>query len=229
MTFSNEELKNAFVTVLTERVPAPVGGSEHVFSARFERRMKKLIAREAACSPAVMRPAVKKALIAAVVFLLMLILCLSVSGIREMIYGFFVRHFDTHDEIVFEASDKTRIEREYEITALPDGFELKERHRYDAFDIRHYENAERGWIVFEQIVPSASDGPSLDNERSTAAYLEIDGISVYCVVGKNVVTLYWSRDGYEFSLEAAIDGFSLNDAIALYRSVIPAEDGTAER
>ena len=116
MTFTKEQISSAFVEVLNERVPDLSDIPDHVFSERFENNMDKLIRKEAAHPWAVSHTAAKNLLIAAVIAVLLLLLSISVSGIREPIFNFFTRHFKDHDDIVFNNSGRTEIDYIYEIT-----------------------------------------------------------------------------------------------------------------
>ena len=149
MSYSPEQLKKAFVTVLNERVPDLSKIPDHVFSERFEKKMKKLIAREAAHPWAVSHTAVKNLIIAAIVIILMIVMCLSVSGIREAIFNFFIKHFDTYDEVVFDESQRERIEVEYEITEIPVGFVLEKKTEIGVLVRWEYSNESQEWIVLE--------------------------------------------------------------------------------
>lgn len=221
MSYSPEQLKKAFVTVLNERVPDLSKIPDHVFSERFEKKMKKLIAREAAHPWAVSHTAVKNLIIAAIVIILMIVMCLSVSGIREAIFNFFIKHFDTYNEIVFDENEKSRIDQTYSITKLPSEFELKQKIENDSQVVLHYENAAHEWIIFEQLISNGSNSRIIDNERTNGDYMETDNTNLYYAVNQNVISLAWRQDCYEFWLSISISDFSLEDALELYRSVEP--------
>lgn len=224
MSYSPDQLKKALITVLNERVPDLSGIPDHVFSERFEKKMNKLIAREAAHPWAVSHTAVKNLIIAAIVIILMIIMCLSVSGIRNAIFNFFIRHFDTYNEVVFDENEKSRIDQKYSITKLPNEFELKQEIDNDSRIILHYENEAHEWITFEQKISNGSNSKIIDNERTKDDYLEIDNTNLYYAINQNIISLAWRQDCYDFWINISIKSFSLEDALELYRSIEPIID-----
>lgn len=224
MSYSPEQLKKAFVTVLNERVPDLSKIPDHVFSERFEKKMKKLIAREAAHPWAVSHTAVKNLIIAAIVIILMIVMCLSVSGIREAIFNFFIKHFDTYDEVVFDESQRERIEVEYEITEIPVGFVLEKKTEIGVLVRWEYSNESQEWIVLEQKIANHSSSRILDNERTMNDFIEIDNAMVYYAKNNNIIILAWEQNDYEFWLSVNINDFSLEDALELYQLIKPIEN-----
>ena len=209
----------ALAEAVEERTPDFSGAPDHVFSAEFENRMKTLFAGTGLPARRNRRPAVKRALVAAAVLLLAALLSLSVSGVRDAVIHFFVRHFDGYDEIVFEESGRTKIETEYGFPAPPEGFRLSEELKLETLIRRIYENDRGEYLVFEQKVAQRGGENSIDNERTRFEIVEIDGTEVYAAVNGDFVTLFWERDGYVLSLETKIAGNSLRNAIDLYRVI----------
>ena len=219
MKFSRDLLIKALAEVAEERTPDFPDAPDHVFSAEFENRMKLLFDGAGSGPRRSRRPAVKRALIAAAVLLIAALLSLSVSGVRDAVIHFFVRHFDGYDEIVFEESERTTIETQYGFPAPPEGFRLTEETEFDSFIRRVYENDHEEYLVFEQKIAQRGGENSIDNERNRFEIVEIDGTEVYAAVYGDFVTLFWARDGYVLSLETKIAGNSLRNAIDLYRVI----------
>ncbi len=226
MSYSPEQLKKAFVTVLNERVPDLSKIPDHVFSERFEKKMKKLIAREAAHPWAVSHTAVKNLIIAAIVIILMIAMCFSVSGIREAIFNFFIKHFDAYNEIVFNESpsDSESIIVEYCITTLPEGFNLTKKTSRDYFVRWEYADSNQNWIVLSQKIITKDQQLIIDNERNTENIVVIEGIAIYCSANQNAVTLAWKNEQYEFWLEIGISNFTIEEALDIYNSITPIND-----
>ena len=219
MTFSKEQLSQAFIQVLNERTPDLSGIPDHVFSERFEKKMQKLIDREAAHPWAVSHTAARNLLIAAIVLILMLVLCMSVSGIRNAIFNFFLNHFETYDEVVFDETDGTKIEHVYEITQLPEGFTLNQKQQTDFHVIRKYENSEHEWISFRQKVVAEGTETKTDNERSEMQVIDLDGQILFNFAIANVNNLAWEKDGYEFWIETNCGAIQLKDLLEIYKSI----------
>lgn len=220
MTFSKEQLSQAFIDVLTERVPDFSDMPDHVFSERFEKKMDRLIRREAAHPWAVSHTLARNLIAAAIVIILLFIMCMSVGAIRNSIFKFFREHFEAHDDIIFEMPGKTIIEKEYVITDLPEGFSLKEETKNDISIVRNYENGNGDYIYFEQEVSLAS-GSAFDNERSEYEAMEIDGHGVFIATQNNMIFFAWDQDGYVFLLTLNWDNVTINDAITIFRSLQP--------
>ena len=223
MTYSKEELNAAFQTVFSERLPELGDMPDHVFSPRFEAKMNKLIAREAAHPWAVSHTAVKNALIAALVAILLFALSMSVSGVRDALHNFIVRHFDTHADVIFDDTGRKEIEHVYEITELPEGFELTEKSQ-DTENVEwKYEALNGEYIYFIQMIPHADNGISIDNEDNNITTLQVEDqlllIASLREKGSGMFTLIWERDGYEFRLIMYIPGYTQEEAIQLYKSI----------
>ena len=222
MTFTKEQISQAFIEVLNERVPDLSDIPDHVFSERFEKNMNKLIRREAAHPWAVSHTLARNLITAAIVIILLFSLCMSVGAIRNAIFKFFREHFEVHDDIVFEMPEKTRIEEDYVITALPAGFLLKEENLSEMNIMRIFEN-ENGDIIHLSQNISMSNGISLDNERSGYDSLEIDGRGVFLTSTPEKVMLAWDQDGYVFFLVLQWKNVTVDDAIAVFRSIRPVD------
>lgn len=219
MTFSKEDLSKAFEQALCERVPELGDIPDHVFSERFEKRMEKLLRREAAHPWAVSHTAARNLLVAALIAILLFALSLSVSGIRNAIYNFFTRHFDTYDEVVFDDTGRTEIEHVYEITSLPEGFVLEDSVSDKVFVSRVYKKSENAYIVFSQMLPSMGRERSIDNERTKMKIIHLENQIFYYTFSDSIITLAWEKDGYEFWLEMLIPHPTLEQAIQIYSSI----------
>ncbi len=223
MNYSKEQLSRALIEVLSERVPALSDVPDHVFSPRFERKMDRLIAREAAHLKPV-RHTLRKSLIAAVIVILLLFaLCMSVSAVREAIFDFFLRHFDDHDDVVFEISEeKDHIETEYVITDLPEGFTLAQKNSLPHLIIWDYKNKNGDCISFSQYTADSSTFNAIDNERGQSREIEIDGQSMLLYESQKYLLLFWDFEGYLFKLEIfGKADFSKDGICKIVRSIQP--------
>ena len=220
MTFTKEQISQAFIQVLNERVPDLSDIPDHVFSERFEKNMNKLIRREAAHPWAVSHTLARNLIVAAIVIILLFSLCLSVGAIRNAIFNFFQQHFETHDDIIFDIPEKTTIEREYMITTLPEGFSLKNETKSDISIMKTFESKNGNFIFFNQEI-SMPGGVAIDNEQSQYNTLEIDRHGVFVAVSNNMVTLTWDQDGYAFLLVLEWENVTVDDAIKIFQSIRP--------
>lgn len=220
MTFSKEQLSQAFIDVLTERVPDFSDIPDHVFSERFEKKMDRLIRREAAHPWAVSHTLARNLIAAAIVIIMLFTLCMSVSAIRNAIFKFFREHFETYDIVYFDTPKINAIENDYVITELPKGFVLKEEEINEINIRRTFENKKGEYIHLSQNL-SLTGGSKIDNERSGYTTMEIDGHGVFISMEANSVMFYWDQDGYIFLLSLNWENVTLDDAITIYRSIRP--------
>jgi len=222
VTFTKEQISQAFIQVLNERVPDLSDIPDHVFSERFEKKMNKLIRREAAHPWAVSHTLARNLIAAAIVIILLFTLCMSVGAIREAIFHFFTEHFETYDDVVFEMPEKTKIEEEYIITALPEGFSLQEEEISKLFIRRSYEDATGNYIMLSQKL-SFSNGLSVDNESLEYTIMEIDGRGVFISASEDIVSFVWDQDSYVFLLVLSCENVTIDNAITIFRSIQPAD------
>ena len=222
MTFTKEQISQAFIQVLNERVPDLSEMPDHVFSERFEKKMDKLIRREAAHPWAVSHTLAKNLIAAAIVIILLFALCMSVGAIRNAIFHFFQMHFEAHDDVVFEMQGKNQIDQAYEITDLPEGFLLKEETISNISIFKKYKNEKGDYILFIQDL-LLSDSISFDNDRTKYDAVEIDGKGVFIASDPNSITLTWDQDEYIFLLILDWENVAIDDAISVFRSIRPTE------
>ena len=222
MTFTKEQISQAFIQVLNERVPDLSDIPDHVFSARFEKKMNKLIRKEAEHPWAVSHTLARNLIAAAIVIILIFTLCMSVGAIRNAIFNFFQQHFETHDDVVIEMPEKTKIEKEYVITGLPEGFVLKEEIKNDINIMKVFENENGDYINISQSI-SMSNGVTKDNERSNYDIMEVNGYGVFVTSTPEKVMLAWNQDGYVFFLVLQWKNVTVNDAIVVFRSIRPVD------
>ena len=220
MTFTKEQISQAFIQVLNERVPDLSNIPNHVFSERFEEKMNKLIRREAAHPWAVSHTLARNLIAAAIVIILLFTLCMSVGAIRNAIFKFFSEHFETYDIIYFETPEKEIIDQDYVITELPTGFYLIEEEISEINIRRTFGNEQGGFITINQFL-SLEDGGEIDNEQSGYTAINLDGHGVYVSTATNNISLFWDQDGYVFFLVLSWDKVSVDDAITIYRSIQP--------
>lgn len=220
MTFTKEQISQAFIQVLNERVPDLNDIPDHVFSERFEKKMNKLIRREAAHPWAVSHTLARNLIAAAIVIILLFTLCMSVGAIRDRIFHFFIQHFEAHDDVIFELTEVQSIEKEYIITELPAGFSLTNEYRNSVELQLIYSNENGDYISYEQSIVS-TDGRAVDNERTEYNSIEIDGNNVLSAEDEESITLTWDQDGYVFCLTVVIENVSVEDVIKIYQSICP--------
>ena len=157
----NKEFEMMLIDVIREyganyiELPEGKYDKPHEFSARFEKKMQRLIRKERQFY----FPLVKTPIRRAVTVILTLIAVLtatvmSVGALREPFVHFIMEIFDTHTRVQSLDYENVPmfIDTLYEITELPEGMELTESEgidEYAASVFQEYRN-ETGYIYFNQ-------------------------------------------------------------------------------
>ncbi len=217
MKLTKEETARAFSEALAPHA-IDTEGPEHRFSDRFERNMDRLLTDRAACRPRIVFTW-KKA--ASAVFALMLAAALSVIvfSSHDKTAGFHTERCEGYDEVIFDTTDKTTLEREYRITKVPEGFTLTRDLRMSEDELYlQYRNTAGNSITLTQFVPGSAS-ITVDNERCSITSIRVDGQTLLLSLQENGSGyLAWAYDGYGFWLSSDFplgrEGF-----LDLYRSV----------
>lgn len=174
-----------------------------VFSPEFERKMNKLLQKNNRIRFST-RCYIKKSLIAAIITMLIIFTALmSVSAIRTPFIEFIKKVFPQFNEITLR-EDSTppvdRIETEYTLTALPEGFEITEyqKDEFGIFTVWRNQNGDE--IVFSQDLLNINI--NIDNEHNYKE-ITINNRTAYYTENKNSANLVWSDGYYWFTIQAS--------------------------
>lgn len=165
------------------------------FSTKFEKSMEKLIKKNNTIKISTRRN-IRKGLLAAIVAIIVLFTGLmSVTATRTPFIEFIKKVFPQYNEITLSEESTPpvdRIETEYTLTGLLEGFEVKEYQKEDfkVFTIWRDENNEE--IVFSQKLLDTSF--TVDNEHNYKE-LYINGHEAYYIEDESGAFLRWT-DGY---------------------------------
>lgn len=170
------------------------------FSEKFEKSMDKLIRKNNRIQLSTRRT-VAKSLIAAIVAIIVLFTGLmSVAATREPIIEFVKKIFSQFNEITLSENSTPpvdKIEIEYTLTNLPEGYELKEYQKDDFKVFSVWENENNEEIVFSQNLLDSSF--TIDNEHGYRE-LEINGFKAYLAEDESGAFLRWTDGYYWFSI-----------------------------
>lgn len=206
--------KKEFTELLGESISAdlaaeapPADSGEQVFSEAFEKRMSDFFSGKRS-GKAKLRP--KRWLIAAIaaVLLLAAVAC-AVPEIRRSIAGFFIRIFGDHVEYTDPDITKDRIEEEYGLVPIPEGFEETTSIKNNSAVITDYFDEQGNYISLKQVAYRLYS-VSIDNENGYFEEETINGIAMRVYRSENVTEASWIEDGYYFSLLCSFqadDGF----------------------
>ena len=173
------------------------------FSTEFEKSMEKLIKKNNTIKISTRRN-IRKGLLAAIVAIIVLFTGLmSVTATRTPFIEFIKKVFPQYNEITISEESTPpvdKIETEYTLTALPEGFEVKEYQKEDfkVFTIWRDENNEE--IVFSQKLLDTSF--TVDNEHNYKE-LYINGHEAYYIEDESGAFLRWTDGYYWFTINVS--------------------------
>lgn len=215
MAVSKQQFLDMLVSDLDREIEAAEAEAKknpHVFSDRFEKSMEKMIrtgkpdklwsedySDSGAKKRKLSKRGLKVLLIAAAILLALTAVACAVPEIRESIAGFFVRIFSDHVEYVDPAITKDRIEEEYGLVPVPDGFEVINCSKTDTENVTTYSDLAGNTIVLVQNVREAIDH-SVDIEQGVFFERSLDGKSLRIYFSEKSAQASWMENGYYFSL-----------------------------
>lgn len=161
----DEEFEMLLTDVIREyganyiEIPAGKYDQPHEFSAKFEKKMQRLIRRERQFYfPLVKTPVRRMVTIIVAVIAALSATVMSVGAFRDAFANFFAQIFDTHTRVQTSNSDGAPEDFRdiYEITELPEGMELVSVDEIDEYSYvasREY-RSETFYIYFRQYIKS---------------------------------------------------------------------------
>lgn len=138
-------------------------------------------------------------LIAAAALLILSAAACAVPKVHESIAGFFVKVFSDHDDYFAPAITKEKLEEEYELTLIPEGFSVIGTEKTEKFSVVVYQDGARHAITMIQATKGFK-GESVNNEHCTLVERTIGDKTVRMLVADDRVHVAWIYDGYYFSL-----------------------------
>ena len=194
-----EELAEYCGSLIDADIEAALAAAEKepiVPSKRFEKRMAALIGTDKKASSARIKRIV---IIAAAALLVLALAACAVPKVRESVAGFFVKVFGDHVEYTEPDITKERIEEEYGLVPIPEGFELSKVESNDSGMVTLYSDKNNTHIVLIQGTKN-SVAQSIDNELGEIYEYRVGDTTVLVRYGEQNAQASWIRDGYYFSL-----------------------------
>ena len=147
----------------------------------------------------------KRALIAILIAVALLLAGCAVYVYREVISDFIVEIYEDHIKIFHEEQKNAQqIEQIYEAHYIPEGYELKSEILNLGKVYYIWKNTEDDKIIFDQRALSGSDF-FLNGEQASTLILEHNQIQIYCTRTDNSCYYVWSDGTYALSLKASIE------------------------
>ena len=201
------KLPSAFEATVSERIINTVPDMpDHVFSKRFEKKMKQLIQQSKTASKS--KITVKRMFICITAAVLAAtIMALSVGAVRDFFKNFFMQIFDTHTTVQSNDIENmpTSIKDVYTII-VPDGFELvyeDEIFEWSPYVCYDYYKDDI-YIFFAQYVKEQYD-VDVNTENRLLEYISVNDNDGYIVdLGNNEYFISWDNGEYIFDITSNI-------------------------
>lgn len=206
MAMTKAEVCNAFRAVMAaDYSDVPVKDElNHTFSPEFCAKMDALIAEQKRGSWRLMSRQARRAVVAAVILALSMLLVACTPKLRESIAEFAVTVYETFvDFILPEQSTtmlRTEIETVYELGPVPEGFEKISQERKTPYSVETvYMNESGHSIILRQFALILSAGTA-DSENSSTFSTTVLGTDVWISSAEDTQKATFFCDGYRFSL-----------------------------
>lgn len=208
------ELRDAFREAANREfamIP-PENELHHVFSPRFERKMRRLIRAEAKGYWKLIDTAAKRAVLVAALIAALLSTALAIRPVRQRVIQFFVEVYEEYFEIRFGREERGDIDpnphtmERYTLTEIPDGYEETRFMEYEQFLRTDWENENGDKIILQQELGTQEiimNGKGNDLDYYGCGELEIGRKQ-----DLDTKIFIWEQDGYLFSMNVYED-FSL--------------------
>lgn len=214
----SKAISEVFESQLDEFMNSVDCDCEVEFSEKFERKMSKLIKRRKKPYFKLICTGGRRAACIIIAIIILSVSSLSVGAVREAVHDFIMNIFGNHTTVSVNGNSEgdypTTIEEEYEISNLPDGFELADYSRDNGTLFAAYFNGDQ-YILFEQIVHCAYT-ENLDNEHSAIEYYTDESNQEYLIQSNDQeFCVEWNNGDYILKITSNLNK---NDVISLCRS-----------
>lgn len=211
----SKAISEVFESQLDEFMNSVDCDCEVEFSEKFERKMSKLIKRRNKPYFKLICTGGRRVACIIIAIIILSVSSLSVRAVREAIHDFIMSIFGNHTTVSVNSDSEreypTTIEEEYEISNLPDGFELADHNRDDGVLFSSYFNGDK-YIFFEQFVHD-SYSVNVDNEHSEIEHYTDESGQEYLIqnTGQDYC-ITWDNENYILKITSNLNK---NDIISL--------------
>ena len=196
------EFKEAFREAMEIQLASDLKESEpHEFTPGFEARMEEIIktGKPNNKKKGLSRRGKRILIIAIAAVVALTLTACAVPEIRESIAGFFVKIFSDHVEYSDPDVTKERIEEEYGLVPIPEGFvEVKCLRGKDFVGTDYLDSDENCISLLQKANSHLND--TVDNERGSFYECTINGNTVRIYLSADSAQASWIANGYYFSL-----------------------------
>lgn len=180
----------------------------HVFSKRFERRMKKLlrVSRQPEKAKWNMRFSQKRWIAILAAIIMAFSMALSVSAVRQSIYQFISQVYEKYTDIFFKSTSTSSLTESAVIKTqipsyIPDGFQLT--HRDDNNMVLLEYEKEKDFISYQQ-EPLENVSARINTEGVETEETKINGLQAIYYSNQGVQNLIWYDDKYLYTVSSTL-------------------------
>ncbi len=202
MSMSREEFKAAFREVISSEfayIPTDESSIDFTFSEKFIKRMDKLIRAQRKNYYKFINTAGKRVAVIFAAIITLFTASLSVKAIREPVVKFIKQVYETFTHYSFEGDTTKKIEKEYFVTNLPDGYFQADKIESDITITTIYKNNSGGIIKFCQQISSNSEH-TFDSEKMRKETMVINEQKYDIYYGEQIANAIWAENGYVLTL-----------------------------
>lgn len=206
---SENNYKKALFDVLFEECEAmiPDMKEDHIFSPKFEKKMKRLISRHKKPYYRLISTGARRAACIVVALIVFSASAMSVKAVREAVIDFIMHFFSDHTQVKtdIDLSDNypETIEEEYHIADLPEGFELVD-YFSDNYMIHSLYKCGDEFILFNQCTRKEYIA-NYDTEQSEPSIIIVNGQEYLFLYDYNEYAFIWDNGKYIFIIRSNLD------------------------
>ena len=206
MAMTKSEVCRAFRTVMAaDYADVPANEElDYTFSPEFCAKMDALIAEQKRGSWRLLSRQAGRALVAAVILALSMLLVACTPKLREAVAEFMVTVYESFVDFILPEQSNTmlrsEIETVYELDPVPEGFEKVSQEQGNPYSVKTVYIDESGHsIILRQFALILSAGTA-DAENSSTFSTTVLGTDVWLSSSNKLQTAAFFCDGYRFSL-----------------------------
>ena len=204
MAITRNELLEALRKVVSsefEHIPKNEEEIDFTFSERFMKRMLRLFRNRKKPYWKYVNTAAKRVAVAFLAAALLFATACSIKPIREPIMRFITEIYETFTAYFFEGDTVDTIEKEYSLSAPPEGFVQTDKVVFETLITTVYQNDLGNTITISQM-PTNKSKIVLDREMKSAKIETINGIETIIYDLENRKQAMWIKDHYYFDVVA---------------------------
>ncbi len=198
MAMTRAQLNQAFREVASMEfadIPCDEAQIQFNFSDKFTQKMEKLIARQKKPYWEYVNTAKKRIAIVAILVLSIAVTAFSNEEVRASMLQWCADVYEEYIRYYFEGNTTKIIGHEYQLTMIPEGFEVSYEEKVDNWCVVEYENEAGDCISLEQ---SVTDGfeTYVDKEKGEWSTVIINNQEVKLFDYTTQMGAMWIEDGY---------------------------------